>query len=191
MAAITTYHFSVTEFEKLHGAGILGEDDRVELLNGELLVMAPIGSDHRNLVDLLTEILVDQRQGRYRVAVQNPIRLDDYSEPLPDLVLYRIDRQGPHPTPADIFLLIEVAESSIEYDSGTKLYAYARSGIGEVWIIDLVARKTYIHRSPEPASGAYAVAHVAPWTSLLSPAIFPDIQIGLSRLQGPRLGGEG
>jgi MEMO1 family protein len=182
MPAITTYHFNVAEFEKLHGAGILGEDDRVELLNGELLVMAPIGSDHRNLVDLLTEVLVDQRQGRYRVAVQNPIRLGDYSEPLPDLVLYRIDRQGPHPTPADIFLLIEVAESSIEYDSGTKLSAYARSGIGEVWIIDLAARKTYIHRSPDPTSGAYAESHVAPWAALLSPATFPDIQIGLSRL---------
>jgi Uma2 family endonuclease len=66
-------------------------------------------------------------------------------------------------------------------DSGAKLYAYARSEIGEVWIIDLAARKTYIHQSPQPASGAYAVAHVVSWIALLSPAIFPDIQIGFQR----------
>jgi len=85
---IATRRFNVREFHKLAEVGILGEDDRVELLDGQIMVMAPIGENHRTVVDLLAELLTDQRRGRYLVAAQNPVLIDDGNEPQPDLVLY-------------------------------------------------------------------------------------------------------
>jgi Uma2 family endonuclease len=92
-----TRKFTVTEFYKLAEAGILSEDDRVELLSGQIMVMARIGENDRTVVDALAEIFTDQRRGRYRVAVQNPLRIDDENEPQPDLVLYDRAVEARHP----------------------------------------------------------------------------------------------
>jgi Uma2 family endonuclease len=125
--------FNVHEFHRLAEVGILGEDDRVELLDGQIMVMAPIGENHRTVVDLLAELFTDQRKGRYLVGVQNPVRIDDEDEPRPDVVLYDRSVIGRHPAPADVFLIVEVADTSLEYDQRSKIPVYASAGIKEVY----------------------------------------------------------
>src|SRR6516164_4381687 len=120
-----TRKFTVTEFYKLAEAGILSEDDRVELLSGQIMVMAPIGENHRTVVDSLAEVFTDQRRSRYRVAVQNPLRIDNQDEPQPDIVLYDRSVIGHHPTPSDVFLIVEVADTSLDYDQRSKMPVYA------------------------------------------------------------------
>jgi Uma2 family endonuclease len=154
MQVLSTYRFTVDEYHRLAEAGILGEDDRVELLNGDLIVMAPIGGEHRTFVDTLTILLAQRAEkNRYRIGIQNPISLDPYSEPQPDVVLYDSSVLGRHPRPNEIFLLIEVADTSLSYDLGPKLEAYARAGIREVWVVDAIQRRVLVHR--KPAQGQY------------------------------------
>jgi Uma2 family endonuclease len=118
MSTLSTYRFDVSDFEKLYVAGILSEDDRIELLDGDLIRMAPIGGNHRTVVDLLGERLTDLRRGRYRVGIQNPIRLGEFSELLPDIALFPVEITGRHPGPDEVYLVIEVADASLMYDQG-------------------------------------------------------------------------
>lgn len=142
---------TVDEYHRLGEVGILGEDDRVELLEGQLVDMSPIGPRHALAVDALNELLVTAVAGRAGVRVQNPIGLGGWSEPQPDIVLVRRPWRGhpnAHPQPGDIFLLIEVADVSLETDLGAKLELYARAGIREFWIIDLTTDGVLVHRNP-------------------------------------------
>ncbi|HKM57251.1 MAG TPA: Uma2 family endonuclease [Chthoniobacterales bacterium] len=150
MQVLATYRFTVDEYHRLGKAGILSEDDRVELLNGDLIKMAPIGGEHRTLVDTLNLLFARLTENdRYRIGIQNPVSLDAYSEPQPDIALYAPAVLGRHPRPEEIFLLIEVADTSLNYDLGPKLEAYARAGIHEVWVIDLVRRRVLVYRKPD------------------------------------------
>ena len=147
---LSTYRFSVDEYHRLGEVGILGEDDRVELLNGDLITMAPIGGEHRTLVDSLNLLFANRVEThRYRIGIQSPISLNPYSEPQPDVTLYDSSVLGRHPYPDEIFLLVEVADSSLSYDLGPKLEAYARAGIREVWVIDAIRRCVLVHRQPD------------------------------------------
>ena len=139
------------EYHRLGEAGILGEDDRVELLDGQLVDMSPIGPRHALAVDALTKLLVMAVGERASVRVQNPIELDARTEPQPDIALVRRPwRSYPttHPGPEDVFLLIEVADASLEIDRGAKLELYARAGIRELWIVDLTTDGVFVHRKP-------------------------------------------
>jgi Uma2 family endonuclease len=109
--------FNVQEYHKLAEVGILGEDDRVELLNGQIMVIAPIGENHRTIVDSLAELFTDRRKDRYRVASQNPILIDDQDEPQPDIVLYDRSVTGRHPTPGDIYLIVPIPTSAEQTSS--------------------------------------------------------------------------
>jgi len=135
-------------------SGLLDETDRVELIEGELIDMTPIGSRHANLVDVLAQILVRRLPAGCRVRVQNPLRLGESSEPQPDIAVVR-DRSyaAAHPEAADVLLLIEVADTTLEFDRDIKLPLYARHGIPECWLIDVAGRQLSIHR--EPAEGEY------------------------------------
>src|SRR5215471_17812660 len=125
---LSTYRFSVDEYHRLGEVGILGEDDRVELLDGDLITMAPIGGEHRTLVDSLTLLFATRAEkNRYRIGIQNPISLDSYSEPQPAVVLYDSSVLGRHPQPDKGLLLVEVADTSLSDDLGQKLVAYARA----------------------------------------------------------------
>ena len=160
---------NVYEFHQLAEVGILGEDDRVELLDGQIMVMAPIGENHRTVVDLLTELFTDQRKGRYLVSVQNPVRIDDEDEPQPDLVLYDRSVIGRHPAPTDVFLIVEVANTSLEYDQRSKVPVYASADVKEVWIINLSSYCIQTYRDPNRASRDYAMVEThdrAAWVSL-------------------------
>jgi Uma2 family endonuclease len=174
----STYRFTVDEYHRLGEAGILDEDDRVELLNGDLITLAPIDGEHRTMVDSLN-LLFASRAGndRYRIGIQNPISLDLHSEPQPDLVLYTSSVRGRHPVPEEIFLLIEVADSSLAYDLGPKLTAYARAGVREVWIVDIIRHRVRVHR--RPVGELYQEQFEAARGDTLFSEAFPDISVSV------------
>jgi Uma2 family endonuclease len=181
MQVLGTYRFTTDEYHRLGEVGILNEDDRVELLNGDLVVREPVSGRHRTLVDSLTILFASHiGQARYRIGIQNPISLDLHSEPQPDVVLYAGSVRGRHPRPDEIFLLIEVADTSLAYDSGPKLEAYARGGIREVWVIDVVRRRVCVYRNPD--QGRYQFASEARGDDVLSVESFPDITFSVSAI---------
>ena len=149
---VPRHRLTVDDYHRLGAAGILGEDDRVELLEGQLVDMSPIGPRHALAVDALTELLAAAVAGRgVALRVQNPIALNGSSEPQPDIVLARRPWRGypaAHPGPGDILLLIEVSDSSFETDSGAKRELYASAGIREFWIVDLTTDTVLVHRNP-------------------------------------------
>lgn len=147
------YRFTVGDYYRLAQAGILGEEDRVELIEGEIVMMPPIGSRHAACVSGISRLMLRALGEQAVVRVRCPVRLDDLSEPEPDLCLARPRADlysGAHPGPADVLLLIEVADSSIGYDRGIKLPLYARSGIAAVWILDLGRRLVEAYSGPSP-----------------------------------------
>jgi Uma2 family endonuclease len=179
MRVLATYRFTTDEYHRLGQAGILNEDDRVELLNGDLVVREPVGGEHRTLVDSLTILFAGRiGQARYRIGIQNPISLDAHSEPQPDVVLYAASVRGRHPGPEEIFLLIEVADTSLAYDQGPKLEAYARAGVSEVWIIDVERRRIWVYRNP--VEGRYQFALETKGDDVLTVEFFPDITLSVS-----------
>jgi Uma2 family endonuclease len=149
-------YFNVTEYNLMGERGILSEDDRVELIEGEILKMSPIGSRHAACVDRLNLLLVRLAGQRAIIRVQNPIRLSDYSEPQPDVALLRLHNdfyaEG-HPSPADVLLVVEAADTSLEYDKYVKVPLYARAGIPEVWIVNLI--EDLIEVYTDPVNGLY------------------------------------
>ncbi len=175
-SAPTRRRFTVAEYHAMADTGILAENDRVELLDGDIIVMPPIGDWHAASVDRLTNTLPLQLQGRAIVRVQNPARLDDNSEPQPDVMLLRWREdfyEGGHPSPSDVLLLIEVSDSSVDYDRGAKLSAYARAGVPEVWLVTQQERR--IEAYTGPVEGAYSnVQYVGPGESI-APRAFPDV----------------
>lgn len=153
---VPRHRLSRRDYYRLGEAGILGEGDRVELLEGQLVDMSPIGPRHAIVTENLTELLVRGFADRARVRCQNPVVLDDGSEPQPDFALVRRPWRGypaTHPGPDDIFLLIEVADSSLDFDRTVKRELYARAGIREFWIVDLTTDGVLVHR--RPAGGVY------------------------------------
>ena len=154
--SVPRHRLSRRDYYRLGEAGILGEGDRVELLEGQLVDMSPIGPRHAIVTENLTELLVAGFAGRARIRCQNPVVLDDGSEPQPDFALVRRPWHGyphTHPGPDDIFLLIEVADSTLDFDRTVKLELYARASIREVWIVDLTTDGVLVHR--RPSAGLY------------------------------------
>jgi len=146
---VPRHRLTVNDFHRLGDAGILGVDDRVELLEGQLVDMSPIGPRHAFTVDLLTRLLLGAADEKAWVRPQNPMALDRMSECQPDVVVLRppwSGYQNAHPRPEDVLLLIEVADSSLETDSGAKRALYARAGICEFWIVDLTTNSVIVHR---------------------------------------------
>ena len=172
------HRFTRDEYHRMMEAGLLGEDDRVELLEGAVLAMSPIGPHHCAVVDFLVRFFTRSLGDRAIVRVQSPIVLDDGAEPQPDLALLRPRTdfyRASHPSPADILLLIEVAESSTDVDLETKPPAYARGGVREYWVIDLLHKRVVVHRRPE--GDRYTDVRAFGPEATVSPANFPDVQL--------------
>lgn len=133
-------------------AGVLSEDDRVELIEGEIIEMSPIGSRHAACVGRLTKLLERLAGDHAIVWVQNPVQVNDYSEPVPDVTLLRrrddFYAQG-KPGPADVLLLVEVADSTLGYDRQVKVPLYARAGVPEVWVVNLPGEVVEVYARPE------------------------------------------
>jgi Uma2 family endonuclease len=137
---VLRWQFTVADFARMVEAGILAEDDRVELMDGEVRAMSPIGPRHVAIVNRLNALLSRQVADRAIVSVQNPIQLTDYTEPQPDIVVLR-PREDFYaqalPLPENVLLVVEVAETSLEYDRDEKILRYAQTRIPEVWLIDV------------------------------------------------------
>jgi Uma2 family endonuclease len=175
--------FTVGGYERMGAAGVLGEDDRVELLDGEIVEMSPIGPLHAALVDRLTRLFVRLAGPDVVVRVQNPVRIGSYSEPEPDLVLAHRRDDGfllAHPVPDDVALLVEVADSSLPVDRGVKVPLYARAGIVEVWIVDPAERRVLVHR--DPSGDGYQDTSVARPGDTVTATALPDVVLDVGQL---------
>ena len=179
---LARHKLDVDGYYRMADAGILGEDDRVELIDGELIDMVPIGMDHAATVNGLNHVLVMACNGRAIVSVQNPVRIDRFNEPQPDFAVFRLRadnyRTGGHPGPSDVLLLVDVADSSLRFDKNVKLPLYARAGIAETWIVDLGRRALDAYR--EPAGDAYGSMRTYGPGDRVSLALMPEIGLSLA-----------
>jgi hypothetical protein len=177
---------TVEEFEALAKTEGWDEDTRVELLDGEIVWMGPINDAHAACVRRLTQLFSRQYAADLAlVSVQNPIRLERYDEPQPDLALLspRPDfYASATPTPADVLLLVEVSDTTLRTDLGRKARIYASGGISEYWVVDLNNRVLYVHRSP--ARGTYAVRQVLAPLERVAAGFAPHIEVGVEEVTG-------
>jgi Uma2 family endonuclease len=164
-------------------AGILTEDDRVELIEGEIIQMAPIGSRHAACVSRLNQLFSREVGERTIVSVQNPIRLGEHSEPEPDVTLLRPKPDfyaSAHPTPADVLLVVEVADTSMEYDREVKIPLYARAGVSEVWLVDLTGNVVELFSGP--SGDSYREVRRVAAGQTLSPAALTGLTIPVDQV---------
>ncbi len=183
--SISRRRFTADDFHKMAACGILAEDDRVELLDGDIVEMTPIGLRHLARVDRLNDVLAPKLHGRAIVRVQGSIRLDLRSEPQPDLILlkHRPDfYERVAATPGDVFLVIEVGDTSVDFDRDVKLPLYAHAGIREVWLVNLSEECLEVYARPERA--AYRDARVLRRGEAIAPAAFPDLVLQLDDILG-------
>ncbi|MBI4279266.1 MAG: Uma2 family endonuclease [Armatimonadetes bacterium] len=172
------HRFTVDEYHRMADAGILTEDDRVELIQGEIVEMVPIGSRHAACVNRLAQSLAREAAGDTIVSVQNPVRLGEDSEPQPDVALLRPRPDfyaGGLPGPTDVLLVVEVAETSADSDREIKIPLYARAGVPEVWLVDLRAATVEVYRNPSPQGYRAAVRHRR--GEPLSVEALPDLRV--------------
>ena len=190
MSAVLEYPqrhaISAEEYLRMGDSGVFAPEARLELIEGEIVEMAPIGSPHAGMVNTLNWLLTRAAGELAVVAVQNPLIVGDRSVPQPDLALLRprADHYSrSHPTSADVLLLIEVADTTLAFDLGTKVPLYARSGIAEAWVIDVQERAVRVFRDPSASgyrtsftvSGGESVAVLALPAAVISPAaLFPS-----------------
>jgi Uma2 family endonuclease len=182
---LTKRRFTVAEYYQMAEAGILGEDDRVELIDGEIIEMTPIGRRHAACVDRLNRLFARGIGEAAQIRVQNPVQLDEYSEPQPDLTLLRPRPDfyaSGHPTPADVLLLIEVGDTSAEVDRQVKVPLYAGSGIQELWLIDLEQETVTAYR--DLADDRYRLVQPARRGDRIAPAAFPDRDLTVADILG-------
>lgn len=181
LLAPTRHKLDVAAFYRMAEVGIIGARDRIELIYGDLIDMAPIGDKHVDAVDLLNERLVLTTHGHATTSVQNPLRLDQQNQPQPDLTLYRrSDRSGMQRGAADVFLVVEVADSSLDYASNIKGGLYSSFGIPEYWIVDVKSQAIIIHR--QASTAGYNDVQTVTSGTLVSLAAAPDIVIDLTGL---------
>jgi Uma2 family endonuclease len=179
----TKHRFSVKEYYRMSETGVLRPDARVELLNGEIIDMSPIGPFHGGLVNRLVRLFTKNANGRWIVSAQNPLRLDDHSEPEPDVMLLKPaadDYTSRHPRPDDVFLLIEVSDTTLDYDRTEKLPAYGRAGVAEVWIVNL--NDSTIEAYREPHFTGYGSKTLLRAGDTIAPLAFPDAALDVAEL---------
>ena len=177
------HRFSVKDYYRMAETGVLRPDARVELLEGRIIDMSPIGPFHGSITKHLLQIFTAAAKGRWITQVQDPVHLDEYSEPEPDIALLKpvsdFYRQR-HPQPEDVFLLIEISDSTLETDQEEKIPAYGRAGIPEVWIVNLNELTVEVYR--EPNFTGYGSKTILPTGSQAAPNAFPDVIIDVAEL---------
>ena len=177
--------FTVQDYRKMSDSGILKKNDRVELIRGEIVEMSPIGTRHAAFVRRLNTLFSEKLRGRAIVDIQNPVELDDTSEPQPDVALLQPRADFyilGHPQPRDILLIIEVADTTVRYDREVKIPLYAEDGIVEVWLVDINGQSLEVYREPTP-DGYQNVRQLTRGASLSSLA-FPDVTIAVNEILG-------
>ncbi len=185
-AVLERWRFTVDDYRRLAEVGILTEDDRVELLDGEIVRMSPIGDRHVAAVNRCNRVFSRAAGERVLVSVQNPVDLDPYNEPQPDVALLRPrddDYARGKPGPPDLLLVVEVADTSLAYDRQTKLPRYAATGVPEAWLLDLEADALEVHREPRP--DGYAMIRRYRRGERVRAAALPDVEVAVDDLLPP------
>ena len=181
----TQLKLTIDQFRRMAEAGVFAPDARVELINGAVYEMAPIGSLHASLVDRIAQKLTLRLGDSVIVGIQRPVQLPEDSEPQPDLMLLRARPDyyaTRHPLPADVLLVIEVADGSLRFDRTVKAALYAQRGIAEYWVVDVNARTIEVHRDPAPAG--YAQIRLLSGDASIAPAALPDCRFTPAELLG-------
>ena len=174
--------FTVEEYHKMGEAGVFGEGDRVELIDGEVVEMNPIGWRHARSVRRLNVRLVRAAGDRYAVGVQDPITVSEHGEPQPDLVLHEEPPPGRLTRPEEVLVLIEVSDSTLQYDRSVKLPRYARAGIPEVWILDLQGGS--VERYNDPREDEYRRTERARRGEGLASETLPELTVPVNDALG-------
>ncbi|WP_017661054.1 Uma2 family endonuclease [Baaleninema simplex] len=175
------YRFDVRAYRQLAETGVVAADDRLELIQGTILRMSPIGTKHQACVALLNRLFVRQLGDRAVVWPQNAIELSDRSQPQPDLALLKpredfySDR---YPTPDDTVLVVEIADSTVSFDRDVKMPLYASAGIREMWLVDLMRGCVEVYR--EPSDVGYQMKRTASLDAEIAPATFPDCRLAVA-----------
>lgn len=185
MDVLARRRFSVKEYYRMGEAGILSDGERVELIDGEIVMMTPIGPPHSATVDRLTRLWTSRLGDRVIVRVQNPVRFSPDSELQPDLALLQPRPDfyiKSHPEAADVYLLIEVSDTTVDTDRRVKIPLYAKAGISEVWLVDLPADRVEVYRQPAP--GGYRDVQIYTRGPAFEPVAFPDLRLTVADLLG-------
>lgn len=176
--------FKVDEYYKLIDLGMLHDYEKAEIIDGELVRTMTVGDRHAQIVDRLNRILVKGLADEILVRIQNPLRLTDYSEPEPDVVLADLTKYdgSRHPRPAETLVVIEVSDSTLKYDRETKLSLYAEAEIQEVWIVNLPKDIIEIHT--KPSVGVYQFVKIFKLGEVVKSDIIPDLEIEVDKILG-------
>jgi Uma2 family endonuclease len=175
--------FSREAYHRLAEAGILDYDARVELIDGDIIMMLRLGPPQGSSTSRLTDLFVKQLTDSYQCRVQLPIAANDYSEPQPDIAIVRRqenDYRDEHPLPSNVVLLIEVSSSSLKFDLGAKLELYARSNIAEYWVVKVERQEVLVHRNPQ--SNRYENISTFAVGATIAPVLLPDCHVNLGWL---------
>ncbi len=179
--APTLKRWTVQDYHRLDDFGILASEERTELIAGQIILMASKGTPHVTALYLVAHALGDQLGNQALVRTQDPIQLDDFSEPEPDLAIVRgqiLDYADHHPTAQDVDWIIEVGDSTLKYDCETKAELYARSGIPDYWVLDLKNRQFHVFRNPTPTG--YSSHLILTEPNQASPLAFPELSLDLT-----------
>ncbi len=182
---LTTRKFTITESHQMSAIGILTPDERIELIEGEIIPMSPIGTKPAATVKRLNSLLNQQLSNQAIIGVQDPVKLDNLSEPQPDISILKMRSdfyEFALPKSEDILALIEVADSSIKYEQEVKIPLYAKSKIAEVWLVNLNNCSLEIYRNPHNQS--YQSQKILTGTQTISFLAFPEITIQLTAIFG-------
>ncbi|MGH2810026.1 MAG: Uma2 family endonuclease [Actinomycetota bacterium] len=180
---IRKHDFSVEEFERMGTAGVFGPESRLELIEGEVVELGPIGLAHAGCVRKLNRLLSQSLGDRALVDVQNPLVLSDATQVQPDIAVLapRADAYSTaHPGPADVALLVEVSDTTLAYDRSVKVLLYATAGVREVWVVDIAGRAVEVYTDPDP-DGYRSVSRVGAGEEV-SPKAFEGLQISVNAL---------
>jgi Uma2 family endonuclease len=181
----TKHLFSVEDWHRMGEMGFFLPDTRAELIEGEIIDMAPIGSSHAGHVNRLNHLFSTQIAGSAIVSVQNPVKLGNFSEPQPDMMVLRFDPHfysKTHPTPDDVLLLIEVSDTTVRYDRNVKKPLYARYGIIEYWLVNLKDNCIEVYLKPQAQD--YTLIHIKHKNEIIVPSQLPQITIAVSDVLG-------
>jgi Uma2 family endonuclease len=182
---LARWRFTVADFRHMGEAGLFDGAEKVELLHGEIFTMSPIESLHAGCVGILIELFGRQAAGKFIVWVQNPIEISDESEPIPDIVLLKRKKdfyKKAHPKPADVLLVIEVADTAIVRDRDVKLPLYAGANIPEAWLVNLPADIIEVHSGP--INGAYREIRIFKRGEKVASTILPKVKLNVSDILG-------
>jgi Uma2 family endonuclease len=178
--------WTVEEYHRMAAAGIFAVNERVELLEGKIIWIIAKGTTHRSAVGRTDYLLKNRLANLAWVSIQDPIHLNEMSEPEPDIAVVKVDPldyADHHPTPPEVYLIIEVADSSLKIDCDTKAKAYSQAGITDYWVLDVTSRQLHVFR--EPTHSGYESVVILAEDATISPLAFPDLQIVVLEMLPP------